>query len=272
MVRCATIIKHVRQYAQENGSPISCAPVKPKKRLTEKNKQQRYDFCRKHRRDKFENVMFTDRCKFHFKHPGEAVQNGPWHLVGAAPQWFTVNHPSVFNVYAGITIFGTTRVWLVSGSTGHNPVKKYETQSHTPARNITISEYEDVLLHVLLPWGHRLFDGHDWVLQQDNDPAHAVASKRAVQKWNQALKEQKCKTGRVTIMEDWPPNSPDLSIIENVWSIVQRNADAAGCEKFSDFTAKVEEELAKINPRPLFASIPKRIQACIKAKGDRTKH
>jgi transposase len=271
-VHKSTLIRHVKQYAKEQHSPISAAYVKPKKRLTTDNKRQRYDFCRKHRHDTFTNVMFTDRCNFHFRHPGEAVQTGHWHVRGAGPQVFTVNHADVFNVYAGITIHGTTRVWVVSGTTGHHPVKQYFTKKHTLAKNITAAEYVDVLLHILLPWGHILFGGHDWVLQQDNDPTHIAASAKVVKRWNQSLKDQGKHTGMVTLIEDWPPNSPDLSIIENVWSIVQNKADAAGCKDFSAFKAKVEEEIDQINPGPLFASIPRRIKACIKAKGDRTKH
>lgn len=272
VVSGTTLIKHVRQYAKEQGTPISCAPMKAKKRLTAKNKQQRYDFCCKHVHDTFKYVMFTDRCKFHFRHPGEPVQSGPWHFVGEGPQLFTVNHPNVFNVYAGITSFGTTGVWVVSGTTDHHPVTKYTTKEGKPARNITSSEYKDVLLHVLLPYGHRLFHGHNWVLQQDNDPTHAAASAMAVKAWNATLVSQGIKGGKVTIMANWPPNSPDLSIIENVWAMVQKRVDKAGCANFTDFKAKVVEELAKINPVKLFASIPERMHECIQAKGDRTKH
>ena len=200
------------------------------------------------------------------------MHNGPWHFVGAGPQLFTVNHPSVFNVYAGITSFGTTGVWVVSGTTDHHPVTKYTTKECKPARNITSSEYKDVLLHVLLPCGQRLFHGHDWVLQQDNDPTHAAASAMVVKAWNAAMKSLGMKGGKVTIMANWPPYSPDLSIIENVWAMVQSRVDAAGCENFTDFKAKVVEELEKINPVALFASIPKRMNDCIKANGDRTRH
>jgi transposase-like protein len=272
VVSRTTVMQSVKQYAESLGTPITSKRVKRKRRLTAKNKEHRLSFCKDHRHDDFKYVMFTDRCKFLFRHPGEQVHNGPWHFVGDTEELYTVTNPDAFNVYGGITLFGTTRLRVVSGTTDYHPVTQYTTQSGTPARNITSSEYEDVLLKVLLPCGHELFHGHDWTLQQDNDPTHAAASKRAVTAWNKALKDKGLKSGTVTILEMWPPNSPDLSIIENVWAIVQRRANAAGCKTFREYKAKVEEEFANISPDNLFASIPKRMKECIKARGDRTKH
>ena len=48
----------------------------------------------------------------------------------------------------------------------------------------------------------------DWILQFDNDPKHR--SKLVME----FIKMKKIKT------LDWPPYSPDLSPIENIWSIM----------------------------------------------------
>ena len=44
-------------------------------------------------------------------------------------------------------------------------------------------------------------------------------------------------------MLEWPPHSPDLSPIENVWGIVQREVDAMGCKGFNEFELAVVQKL-----------------------------
>jgi transposase len=272
LVSRTTLVKHVKEYAKRRGTPITCRFVRMKRRFTEQNLLQRYNFCRAHRRSTFQNVMFTDRCKFAFKNPGEKVYTSKWHYESDDIKAYTVNHPPSFNVYGGITIHGPTRLRVVTGTTNYHPTKKYTTQIGSKSKNISSQEYYDTLMEGLLPDGHRLFMGHDWVLQQDNDPTHKEASKRAVQEWNKALQDQGVGGGRVTIMQNWPPNSPDLSIIENCWSITQARVAAMGCANFTTFTDSVEKTFKDIDPKPLFESIPKRIKQCLKVKGDRTPH
>ena len=43
----------------------------------------------------------------------------------------------------------------------------------------------------------------------------------------------------------WPPNSPDLSPIENIWGIVDSRVRARGCSTFEEFNAAVLDELLK---------------------------
>lgn len=60
---------------------------------------------------------------------------------------------------------------------------------------------------------------------------------------NQGIKEWDEKTscrrsGRrasVNLLPNWPPNSPYLNPMENVWSWVQSQVDAKVCKTFEDF-------------------------------------
>lgn len=272
IVSATTLIKHVKAFAKMKGTPITCKHVKLRKRLSDDNKKRRRSFCCTHSNSLFANVMFTDRCKFAFKHPGEVVQSGVWHFVGQANSAFTSTHPDVFNVYGGITMYGTTRLKAVTGSTSFHPITRYTTKNGKPSKNITCHEYYDVLMKGLLPDGHALFKGQDWVLQQDNDPTHKSASEKAVRDWNQSLHDRGIEHGRVTIMSNWPPNSPDLSIIENCWAIIQSRVAARGCDTLAEFQAAVQDIFSNIDPKPLFESIPARLRQCLEANGDRTAH
>jgi len=104
-------------------------------------------------------------------------------------------------------------------------------------------------------------------LQQDNDPTHGKASAAALAQWHGS------GNPGVQLLPGWPPNSPDLSPIENVWGWAQQKVDALGCSNFDEFTAAVEKTLRNVPNsmiQNLFASIPKRLGDCLALEGQKT--
>jgi hypothetical protein len=88
---------------------------------------------------------------------------------------------------------------------------------------------------------------------------------------------QWCKTkgSSVSVLPNWPPNSPDLNLIENVWAWVQQEVDKKGCKSFEEFEAAVKSKLAAVPKKHLtnlWASMGKRLQAVIDAEGGPTKY
>ena len=73
------------------------------------------------------------------------------------------------------------------------------------------------------------------------------------------------------IIEDWPPNSPDLNLIENLWAILTEKVyqvDCTGVRSLKQRIRKCWREM--INPetlRALVEDMPNRIQLVIEAKG-----
>ncbi len=73
----------------------------------------------------------------------------------------------------------------------------------------------------------------------------------------------------VTVL-DWPANSPDLNPIENLWGIVKRKMRDTRPNNADELKATVKETWASIPPQQchkLITSMPRRIEAVIKAKG-----
>ncbi len=73
----------------------------------------------------------------------------------------------------------------------------------------------------------------------------------------------------VTVL-DWPANSPDLNPIENLWGIVKRKMRDTRPNHADELKATVKETWASIPPQQchkLITSMPRRIEAVIKAKG-----
>jgi hypothetical protein len=229
----------------------------------------RVRFAKDNLRRDWQSVMFTDRKKFDFKYPGAKVARVRWLRKGEQHDAPAVNHAMVVNVYAGITVHGVTKCHVVTGTSKRNT--SYHNKKGGVAKNITAEEYRDVVKHTLLPEGERLMSGQGrraGVMQQDNDPTHKAAL-QVMGQWNNAHRV------KVSLLPNWPPNSPDLNLIENVWSYVQAKVDARGCRDFDSFKAAVMEEWEAV-PRSvlasLFASMPKRLEKVIDLGGQKTRY
>jgi transposase len=265
-----TIIRAARRVAPQRGiKKLKALRGKPKKLLSLASRQRRLEFCSRHEKRSWRTTMFTDRKKFPFSYPGNKVHPVTWVADGGERRAHQVNHANVVNVYAGVTPYGMTKLHVVAGTTGHKT--SHITKQGKEAKNITASEYQEVLTKTLLPEGSRLFRTNGiitWTLQQDNDPTH----KKALQVINEYNSKHCCS---INLLKDWPASSPDLSLIENVWAILQQKMDSKGCKTFSEFKEALKNEAAKLGIdvcKRLFDGMHGRVMSCIAQAGDYTKH
>lgn len=268
-VQKMTLIRAIKRHSNGLGVKIRVARGAPRKRLTIATMTKRLSFAKENLRRSWTSVMFSDRKRFMFKYPGCQVKPVVWVRHNERHEATHSTRPQSVNVYCGVTVFGMTRPHCVAGTSKHT--SQYVNKSGHKSRNITSDEYGDVLRHTLLPEGRRLFGNHgitQWVFQQDNDPTHKGAS-AVVEKWS------KPQSTSVSVLAKWPPNSPDLNVIENVWSLVQRKVDAMGCNTFEEFKAAVISEVQAVPVkvlRNLFDSMPKRVKEVVRLAGNKTKY
>lgn len=267
VVHRSTLVRAAREAAASQGIRLAVHTGKPAKQLTADTKQKRLAFALANRGRDWGRVMFTDRKRFQFWYPGTKVQRCRWVKKGTKPEAYTVNKPQCVNLYAGITKAGITVSHLVAGTSKQKSA--YKTKMGKPARNITCAEYGNVLKTTLLPGGDLLLPGSSrlpWVLQQDNDPSHKAAP-AVIATWNNS------QTNKCELLDNWPPNSPDLNPIENVWSWVDGKVQQKGCKTFEEFKAAVQATLQEVPARlltSLYGSMPNRILKVIERGGDKT--
>lgn len=229
--------------------------------LTEVQKKKRLLFAREHRHWKFEewsNVMFSDESPYQLFYVPNSRNDTVWgsqeeNVPIASQVKFS---PSVL-VWGGMTAAGLTRLHFVPQHTSIN--------SEYYISNILKKELKPVYDR-LDTCGtiskRRLFaDNALSVFQQDGARAHTSAVSRA---WlNENIPNY---------IENWPPNSPDLSPIENLWSIlsnsVYKDPEPKTLDQLKRRLLKAWNSIPLETLENLVKSLPRRMKAVIDNKGN----
>ena len=263
-----SVIRAAKRHAALRGTRLTYLRGPPKKELSPLTKAKRLAFAKANVKTNWKLVLFTDRKKFGFKYPGAKVGPGKW-LKGSEEHLASrVNHAGTVNIYAGLSPYGMTLAHEVAGTKGLKT--PFQTNKGKEAKNITSEEYESVMKTTLLPEGRRLFSQGggqaSWTFQQDNDPAHTLASIH-LRAWNR-------KHGSsVQFLQNWPPNSPDLNPIENVWGWMEAKINRLGCNNWAAFKAAVHrvcKEVPQGMVSNLYGSMPKRMSLVLEKGGGKT--
>ncbi len=191
-------------------------------------------------------VLFSDESKFCISF----VNQGPrvWRKGGEAR--------STSCLKSSVKFPQSVMIWGAMSSAGVGPLCFLKT-------NVTAPVYQEMLEHFMLPSADQLFK-ECWF----HFPAgfgYLPHTAKSTKSW---LNEH-----GVGVL-DWPANSPDLNP-ENLWSIVKRKMRNKRPKNADELKATVKETWASTPPQQchkLITSMPRRIEAVIKAKGAPTKY
>jgi transposase len=94
--------------------------------------------------------------------------------------------------------------------------------------------------------------------------------------WDNALVSYQRKENCIDVLHKWPPYSPDLNVIENLWAYIKMKVRRENIASKENLRVRVLEtwqsqELKELCGR-LVASMKKRIILCIKNKGGYIKY
>jgi hypothetical protein len=126
---------------------------------------------------------------------------------------------------------------------------------------VNAEKYQKILTNSLLPSINKLHAGENFIFQQDGASCHTAKS---TQKW---LSDK-----GITVLS-WPSSSPDLNIIETLWHKMKQQLRNNPQRTIPDLKSKLADIWTKFTPefcKSLAATMPARIAAVVRAKGDVT--
>jgi transposase len=138
---------------------------------------------------------------------------------------------------------------------------KASTPIHVFTENLDGAMYRDILKEHLMKSKELFWPNGVWHFQQDNDPKH---TSKIVSTY---LAEVLCIKDYIIV---WPPYSPDLNPIENLWADLKKRVEKKNAADVKGLTAAVKDEWHKTDPKlceKLVASMPKRIARVVEYHG-----
>lgn len=136
------------------------------------------------------------------------------------------------------------------------------TNLHLCTRTVDQNYYIHILEENLLPFMENEMPLRGSLLQQDNARPHTAMS---TQRW--------LRNKNINCLE-WPPQSPDLNIIENVWKVLKDRAakrKPGTLQELKDILIAEWRGLSEDFAKKLMESLPRRMIDVIKAKGHHIK-
>jgi len=171
---------------------------------------------------------------------------------------------------------GSTREWCFDGETPRRTVREtwcprvhvwgviglnFKILVRIPAGRQNASAYKRLCLIPLCAEWARIGRLQTAIFQFDGDSSHDAGT---------VLRYLDNK--EVQILPDWPPRSPDLSPIENMWAIVQHHVDRevapeASEDEIWEHVQRVWDDIPMSKVNNLVGSLPRRFRECVRVNG-----
>ena len=212
--------------------------------LSEKKKQLRVAWAKKFKNQNWGKVLFTDekivRCVSHPNSKNDIVWALPGDVIPPAPN---DRHSSKMNVSAAVWSNGRSEIFVFS-------------------ENLASPLYIKILRDTIIKEGGKI-PGGGWELYLDNDPKHTSKLTKAF------LSEKHIRTIKP------PPSSPELNIIENVWSMLDNQLKQMGNSTASTLRSNIKRAWKKIPQsaiQNMVLSMPRRLKLIIDGGGAAIKY
>lgn len=216
--------------------------------INEENRKKRLDFAIKYinKPEEFwQHVLWSDESAYcYIMKSKERVWRNPHERFSTDCTIATAKHDKKIMVWGCFCTSGVGNLYWIRDT-------------------LDAKSYLNILNTQLLSSIYRLFPDRNVIFQQDNDPKHTA---KVTKEWIRAH--------QIEIL-DWPPQSPDLNPIENLWNILDYRSKLRrpkSDEELFDILSRCWCAIDKNILQNLAYSMPHRLQSVIAADGWQTKY
>jgi transposase len=218
--------------------------------LVKRHRALRVSFAKTWRGLDWTRVLFTDEKTFYINTAPNRHNDVIWVMDGdeLPPQGKYVAGTGI-NVWGGVCAHGKASLQFLEGKQ-------------------TATTYTKVLRKMVKNDIDELYPDGEWVLLQDNAPIHTANVVKT-------YLDNSPKIHSYFTKRAFPPYSPDLNLIENIWAVMQEQV----AQKGPTTKAQLKQEIVKAwkaikddHLHTLVASMPERLTEVLASKGAMTKH
>jgi len=262
----------ISRRLRESGVCSNIACRKPF--ISPKNQKWRLAWAKAHLKwtaEQWAQVMWTDESPFVLRWVGrQRVWRRPGERYLDACMCGTVKHDKKIMVWGCFAKRGVGTLHRIRGIMFAGPGKHAD---DSPKAN-----YWSILKNHAMPSGFDLFGREGFMFQQDSDPKHTAKINKAylankVKSW--PLHKNPRKRCCLSVMNDWPSQSPDLNPIENLWqqlNFATKNRKPQNEDELFEVLKAAWEKLDPKRLEKLVESMHDRCQAVINSRGMPTKY
>jgi transposase len=195
---------------------------------------------------------------------GYQPRRGQWVPKGTRPTRPKPVKSQKLHVYAGISKHGKTKLVYATGTTGLGK-RYYRAGGKGKYDGVCSREFQDIMELHLYPQAKAIMQHAgqpDPVFLMDGATPHTAED---------TIDFLRAKG--IEYLHDWPPNSPDLNPIENLWAWLKRQVYADHPRTLAAQIASLEAAWDRVPARmlrKLMRSFNKRLKKCLEREGEHT--
>lgn len=223
-------------------------------------KQKRVNFSQ--RRIRLGNLVAIDSSIFRLF--GSQPRRGMWVPKGTRPVQPKPIRSQKLHVYGGISKHGKTKLVFATGTTG-KPKRYCRADGTGMYAGVCAKEFQDIMKKHLYPEAKLIMQAAgepDPVFLLDGAPPHTARDTTNF-----------LTAKNIQYLHGWPPNSPDLNPIENLWAHLKCKLNAQQLRTTAALRAGLEkawEEVPAWMLQKLMGSFSRRLRKCIQRGGEHT--
>ena len=247
----------IERVLKSGRSPMHWAPINRGVVLRRANIPKRIAFCRAHLHDSFRSWVFTDAKVLHVGYDPLGMAARCWQEINKPPSPSPVANAFTFHFYAAVAYGHKSSLVFVPPSPAEGS-SEHKSSEHFSSKHY-ISMMEEMGPHVK-GW----FPGASFHIIQDSAKQHT----------SQASKKAMSRMG-LPMLSDFPAQSWDLNIIENVWGVMVQKLQGVRAKTSSTWRAAIInawEQVEQSTINKLVDGLHARMQKVLDAEGQWVSH